>query len=140
DDQWEGQRWTHSPGNLYSAVQKVHIDPGAGHVIELVTDNVMPPVQVPADTKYVQRFKVQSPTLTKFWGRPIYLGAVALLPRDYDRQTMRYPVNYVQGHFSIAPPYGFNGENDFSGVARRRVSQDDCRHDAASDAVLRRFV
>ncbi|PYR60993.1 MAG: hypothetical protein DMF91_10870 [Acidobacteria bacterium] len=114
DDRWEGQRWTRSPGNLYSAVQHVHIDPGAGGVIELVTDNVLPPVQVPADTKYVQRFKFQSPTLTKFWGRPIYLGAVALLPRDYDRETMSYPVNYVQGHFSISPPYGFDEKNDFS--------------------------
>jgi hypothetical protein len=114
DDRWEGQRWSRSPGNLYSAVQKVHIDPGAGGVIELVTDTVIPPVEVPAETKYVQRFKFQSPTLTKFWGRPIYLGAVALLPRDYGRETMSYPVNYVQGHFSIAPPYGFNEQNDFS--------------------------
>ena len=29
DDQWEGQRWNRSPGNLYSAVQKIHIDPNA---------------------------------------------------------------------------------------------------------------
>src|SRR5436190_19931322 len=27
DDQWEGQRWNRSPGGLYSAVQKVHIEP-----------------------------------------------------------------------------------------------------------------
>ena len=27
DDQWEGQHWNRSPGNLYSASQKVHIDP-----------------------------------------------------------------------------------------------------------------
>ena len=52
--------------------------------------------------------------LTKFWGRPIYLGAVVLLPRDYDRETISYPVNYVQGHFSTAPPYGFDETNDFS--------------------------
>ena len=114
DDRWEGQRWNRSPGNLYSAVQKVRIDPGAGGVIELVTNSVIPPVQVPADTKYVQRFRFQSPTLTKFWGRPIYLGAVVLLPRDYGRETMSYPVNYIQGHFSIAAPYDFDEKNDFS--------------------------
>ena len=65
---------------------------------------------------WVKRFKFQSPTLTKFWGRPVYLGAVAMLPRGYERETMAYPVNYVQGHFSIAPPYGFDEKNDFSKI------------------------
>ncbi len=32
DDQWEGQRWNRAPGTLYSAVEKVHIDPNAGGV------------------------------------------------------------------------------------------------------------
>jgi hypothetical protein len=114
DDQWEGQRWNRSPGNLYSAVQKVHIDRGTSAVIRLVADQALPPISVPADTKYVKRIKFQSPMLTKFWGRPIYLGAVVLLPRDYDRGTMSYPVNYVQGHFSTAAPYGFDEVNDFS--------------------------
>ena len=114
DDQWEGQRWNRSPGNLYSAVQKVHIGPGASTVIRLVADQTLPPIPVPADTKYVKRLKFQSPMLTKFWGRPIYLGAVVLLPRDYDRETISYPVNYVQGHFSTAAPYGFDEASDFS--------------------------
>ena len=117
DDQWEGQRWNRAPGTLYSEVQKVHIDPntsGPVQVIKLVATKVAPPVEVPADTKYVKRIKIQSPMLTKFWGRPIYLGAVVLLPRDYDRETMSYPANYVQGHFSLAAPYGFDGKNEFS--------------------------
>ena len=114
DDQWEGQRWNRSPGNLYSSVAKVHVDPSAGSVIKLVADKVLPPIEVPPDTRYVKRIKFLSPTLTRFWGRPIYLGAVVLLPRDYDRETMSYPVNYVQGHFSTAPPYGFDEANEFS--------------------------
>lgn len=114
DDQWEGQRWTRSPGNLYSDVQKVRIDPAAGGVVKLSASNVIPPIEIPPDTAYVKRFKFQSPSLTKFWGRPIYLGAVVLLPRGYERETMSYPVNYVQGHFSIAPPYGFDEKNEFS--------------------------
>jgi hypothetical protein len=114
DDRWEGQRWNRSPGNLYSAVQRVHIDPAAGSVVKLVADQALPPIVEPPDTKYIKHLKFQSPSLTKFWGRPIYLGAVVLLPRDYDRETMSYPVNYVQGHFSTAPPYGFDGTNDFS--------------------------
>ncbi|MGH7484167.1 MAG: hypothetical protein ACREMY_01015, partial [bacterium] len=114
DDRWEGQRWNRSPGNLFSAVQKIHIDASGSSVIRLVADQALPPVPEPADTKYVKHLKFQSPTLTKFWGRPIYLGAIVLLPRDYDRETISYPVNYVQGHFSTAPPYGFDGINDFS--------------------------
>jgi hypothetical protein len=114
DDQWEGQHWNRAPGTLYSAVEKVHIDPKAGGVIKLVATRSVPPVEVPPDTKYIKRFKIQSPMLTKFWGRPIYLGATVLLPRDYDRETMSYPVNYEQGHFSLAAPYGFDEKSDFS--------------------------
>jgi Putative esterase len=114
DDRWEGQRWNRSPGNLYSAVQKVRIDPRTRNIIKLVADQALPPIPDPPDTKYIKHLKFQSPMLTKFWGRPIYLGAVVLLPRDYDRETMSYPVNYVQGHFSTAPPYGFDGTNEFS--------------------------
>jgi Putative esterase len=114
DDQWEGQRWTRSPGNLYSEVQKLTIDPKQGGAVRLSAGKVIPPAEVPPDTTYVKRFKFQSPLLTKFWGRPIYLGAVVLLPRDYDRETIAYPVNYVQGHFSLAAPYGFDEKSEFS--------------------------
>jgi len=107
DDQWEGQRLEVSPGNLYSRVQRVRLDPQAGYAVRLAADQVIPPIQVPPDNQWVKRFKLQSPTLTKFWGRPVYIGATVLLPRDYDRQTMEYPVNYIQGHFSLAAPLGF---------------------------------
>ncbi len=113
DDQWEGQQWNVSPGNLYSDVQKVQIDPAKGGVIRLSASNVIPPVVVPPDTAWVKRFKFQSPMLTKFWGRPIYLGATVLLPRDYDRSTESYPVNYIQGHFSLRAPNGFAEGNAF---------------------------
>jgi hypothetical protein len=108
DDQWEGQQFNRSPGNLHSRVQKVTLDPAKGYTVRLVADQVIPPVQVPADNEWVKRFKFQSPTLTKFWGRPIYLGATVLLPRDYDRSTIQYPVNYVQGHFGLGAPMGFS--------------------------------
>ena len=109
DDQWEGQRWNISPGNLMSAVRKIHIDPKASPVqtIGLDASEVIPPIEVPPDTEWVKRFKIQSPTLTKFWGRPIYIGATVLLPKDYARATISYPVIYEQGHFQIDPPMGF---------------------------------
>jgi S-formylglutathione hydrolase FrmB len=95
---------------LYSDVQRVHVDPAKGGIIALSASHVIPPVVVPPDTQYVKRFKFQSPSLTKFWGRPIYLGAVVLLPRDYDKETASCPVHYVQGHFSLGAPLGFNPE------------------------------
>src|SRR5690348_9466751 len=96
DDQWEGQNWARSPGNLYGAPQKVHFDSKASAVVKLVADKVIPPIAMPADNEYVQRFRFQSASLTKFWGRPIYLGATVLLPRDYKTSTISYPVNYIQ--------------------------------------------
>jgi hypothetical protein len=106
DDQWEGQHWNISPGNLYSLPQRVRIGPET-ESIKLVADQIIPPLQIAADTPWVKRIKIQSELLTRFWGRPIYLGATVLLPRDYNRSTVRYPILYRQGHFSLAPPLGF---------------------------------
>ncbi|MBK7474917.1 MAG: hypothetical protein IPI11_02440, partial [Haliscomenobacter sp.] len=108
-DQWEGQHFQVSPGNLYSDVQKVTIDPARPQTISLVCKNVIPPVQVPEDTRWVKRIKFQSKILTAFWGQPMYLGATILLPRGYDENPGKYyPVNYIQGHFSLAAPNGFS--------------------------------
>jgi hypothetical protein len=104
DDQWEGQRFNRSPGNLYSDVQRIRLDATGGYSIRLVADNVIPPVEIPEDTEWVERFRFESPMLTEFWGRPIYLGATVLLPRDYHTSTMEYPVLYKQGHFSLREP------------------------------------
>jgi len=111
DDQWEGQHWNISPGNLYSLPQRVTIGP-ATETVKLVADQTIPLVQIPADTDWVKRIKIESPLLTKFWGRPIYLGATVLLPRDYQASTVKYPILYRQGHFSLAAPLGFQEGND----------------------------
>jgi len=108
DDRWEGQNWIRSPGNIYGAPQRIHFDPRASEVVALTADKVIPPIEPMADDDFVQRFKIQSPTLTKFWGRPIYLGATVLLPRNYKTSTISYPVNYIQGHFGLNAPYGFS--------------------------------
>lgn len=123
DDQWEGQRWNISPGNLYSDVQRIRIDPASNQRVRLEVKNVIPPIEVPANTQWVERFKFQSPTLTKFWGRPIYLGATVLLPRDYARSTIRYPVLYDQGHFSIRPPLRF-AESDSNALYKEWIRDD----------------
>ncbi len=112
DDQWEGQHFNISPGNLYSEVERVRLDPGEGFDIELSASNVIPPIEIPPDDEWVKRFRFESPMLTEFWGRPIYLGATVLLPRDYDRETMSYPVLYNQGHFSLRNPLRFEVGGD----------------------------
>jgi hypothetical protein len=113
-DQWEGQQFNRSPGNLYSEVKSVHLDPDSGYTVELSLDKVIPPVEVPEDTKWVKRIKIQSKLLTEFWGHPIYLGAVILLPKGYDTHPdVYYPVHYIQGHFSLRAPGGFREGNPY---------------------------
>jgi hypothetical protein len=108
-DQWEGQNFARSPGNLFSEPQRIHIGPGAPAEIVLRLDHTIPPIEVPADTAWVKRIKFQSPLLSQFWGRPMFLGATILLPKDYDAHpAVRYPVVYIQNHFSLSPPFGFN--------------------------------
>jgi len=111
NDQWEGQRWNISPGNLYSDVKKVSIDPNESNSIKLDCKNIILPREIPPDTKWVKRIKFRSKMLTKFWGQPIYLGATVLLPKGYDdHPDVYYPVNYIQGHFSLRAPNGFREE------------------------------
>lgn len=113
-DQWEGQNWKRSPGNIYGDPVKVAYDPRSAQPITLVADKVIPPIPPPADTEMVKRIKIQSAILTKWWGHPIYLGATVLLPKDYDKHPdVKYPVNYVQGHFSLGAPGGFGRGGDF---------------------------
>jgi hypothetical protein len=110
-DQWEGQRWGFSPGNLVSESQLVHIDPQKSSVLRLRLTRVLPPIESPQDTEWVKRIKIQSKILTAFWGHPMYLGATILLPKEYDRHSdIRYPVVYAQSHFTLDPPFEFTSE------------------------------
>jgi hypothetical protein len=114
NDQWEGQNWKRSPGNLFGDPVKVTFDPKSDTPIRLVADKVIPPIQPPADTEQVKRIRIQSAILSKWWGQPIYLGATVLLPKDYDAHPdVRYPVNFIQGHFSLGAPGGFGRNAEF---------------------------
>jgi hypothetical protein len=115
-DQWEGQDWRRSPGNLYSKVQKISINQTHTQSINLLVDQVIPPIPVPADTKWVKHIKIKSELLSKFWGQPIYIGATILLPKGYDENPSKhYPTVYEEGHFSLAPPFRFkeSDQNEF---------------------------
>ena len=115
NDQGEGQNWKQSPGNLLADPVRVRFDPKSTAPIRLVANRAIPRIDPPADTDLVKRIRIQSDILTKWWGQPMFLGATILLPKDYDKHgNVRYPVNYLQDHFSLAAPGGFGrgGELD----------------------------
>jgi hypothetical protein len=109
-DQWEGQDWKRSPGNLYGRAVRVHFDPRSSATISLVADQVIPPIQALPDTATVRRIKIQSQILSTWWGQPIYLGATIQLPLGYDEHPdVKYPIVYSEGHFSLNPPGNVRG-------------------------------
>ena len=105
-DQWEGQQWNVSPGNLMSRVERVRVDPGRDDVIRLTLTDRMPPIDPPQDTRYVKHIKFRSEILSEWWGHDMNLGAVVVLPGGWeDHPEARYPVVYWHGHF----PASFSG-------------------------------
>ena len=105
-DQWEGQQWSRSPGNLYSDVIPISIDPESTEPIRVPLSRVMPPIDPPEDTKYVKHIKFKSEIVSEWWGHDMSLGAVVVLPEGFDEHPdVRYPVLYWHGHF----PRTFNG-------------------------------
>jgi hypothetical protein len=105
-DRGEGQRWNAAPGNLISAPRKISFDPGRAETIRVVLDREIPPIAPPQDTKYIRHVKIQSDLLTRFWGRPMAIGACLLLPEGFDEHPeARYPLIIFHGHF----PYTFGG-------------------------------
>ena len=98
-DQGEGQHWNITPGNLYSKPEKIRVAAGATPIAISLT-HVIPPIPTPKDTKYVRRIRVQSELLTKFWGRPMFLSAVVLVPEGFDEHpNARYPEMVFEDHF-----------------------------------------
>jgi hypothetical protein len=103
-DRGEGQHWNIAPGNLYSKPQKITI--GADTSFKIILDQEIPPIPAPADTKYIKHIKLQSDLLTKFWGRPMFLGANILVPEGFDEHPeAHYPMAVNEGHF----PADFGG-------------------------------
>jgi len=102
-----------TPGNLVSTPVKLNLNPAADRTFALQLDRVLPPLEMvppggtlqqgnPVDTKHDKHFKIKSALLSKFWGRPMYIGADVLLPEGYEdpaNRDVRYPVVWHEGHF-----------------------------------------
>ena len=99
-DRGEGQQWNLAPGNLYSTPRQITIDPATSGAIAVTLDQIIPPIPAAKDTKYVKHERIQSALLTKFWGRPMHIGAAVLLPEGWDTHPQaKYPLFVYHGHF-----------------------------------------
>ena len=105
-DKGEGQHWQEKPGNLYSKPRKVRVDPVSDEVIRVSLNEKIPdlPADEP-DTKWVKHVRIRSELLSSFWGRPMFLGAVLLLPDGWEEHPQaRYPLIVAQDHFRRGLP------------------------------------
>jgi hypothetical protein len=99
-DMGEGQHWNIKPGNLYSKPVKVHIAPGSQQNLHLELTEVIPPIKPDPDTKYIRHLRIQSKLLSDFWGTPIYLSAVVMVPQGFDEHpNAHYPLVVFEDHF-----------------------------------------
>jgi hypothetical protein len=108
-DRGEGQKWNRAPGNLYSTPKSLAFEPATGMQVKIELDKVIPPIPDPPETDYIKHVRIQSELLTKFWGRPMHLGAHVLLPWGFEEHPKaRYPLVIHHGHF----PYTFGSDTN----------------------------
>ncbi|HLZ41386.1 MAG TPA: alpha/beta hydrolase-fold protein [Candidatus Sulfotelmatobacter sp.] len=123
-DKGEGQHWQVKPGNFYSKPVKMHLDPKLPQTVRISLTEKIPAVEdepkvvdsivgwdasnddhVIRDNKWVKHLRMQSELLTKFWGRPTYLGAVVLLPDRWEEHPdAHYPLIVEHDHFHRGLP------------------------------------
>ena len=99
-DEGEGQQWNRKPGNLYSLPERVLLNSENGGEIHLALNRIIPPLPALRSTRYLKRFHIHSPLLSRFWGRPMYLGGMVMLPSGwYSHPAAHYPLILYEGHF-----------------------------------------
>ncbi len=98
-DMGEGQHWAEKPGNLYSKSMKLHVA-GGDQRVALTLDQKIAPIADKKDTLFIRHIRIKSALLSKWWGRPMYLGAHVLVPLDFDKHPgAHYPLMVFHGHF-----------------------------------------
>jgi hypothetical protein len=66
----------------------------------ITLSEVIAPIVTPADSKYVRHIRVQSQVLTNFWGRPMFLSAIVLVPEGFDdHPNAHFPLMIFHDHF-----------------------------------------
>jgi len=98
-DRGEGQVWSLAPGNLYSKPRHARMGAGAP-AIDVALDQIIAPIEPEADTQYIRHIRIQSALLSKFWGRPMYLSAIVLVPEGFDAHPQaHFPLIISHDHF-----------------------------------------
>ena len=100
-DMGEGQHWNLKPGNLYSKPQHVHVGGTSSGDVAIALTETIAPIKPTPDTKYIRYLRIQSALLTKFWGTPMYLSAVVMVPEGFDTHpAAHYPLVIFEDHFA----------------------------------------
>jgi hypothetical protein len=98
-DRGEGQHWNSAPGNLFSQPVAMDLVPESDETYTIALDQVIPELPQREDTRYVKHIRLQSERLSAFWGRPMFLEAIVLLPEGYEQHPdARYPLMIYHGH------------------------------------------
>jgi hypothetical protein len=98
-DRGEGQVWSLAPGNLYSKPRHARMGAGAP-AIDVALDQIIPPIEPGADTQFIRHIRIESALLSKFWGRPMYLSAIVLVPDGFDAHPQaHFPLIISHDHF-----------------------------------------
>ena len=89
-----------APGNLYSNARRFHLDPRAGSTVQLELTKSIPAEEFPPENDFIKYVKIQSDLLSRFHGRPIYLRAGIILPKDYTvDENRRFPLRIHIGGY-----------------------------------------
>lgn len=88
--QVSGTSHVNEPGNLYSKRKRILVD--GPNEFSFVLDKTIEPKKVD-DHPLARVVEMKSDTLSKWWGKEMFLKASVLLPRDYDG-TRSYPIRY----------------------------------------------
>jgi hypothetical protein len=108
---------TNAPGNLYSEPFSAKLDPERGGTVKIELTRQIPAEELPGDDVLVKYVKIHSELLSKFHGRPVYLRAGVILPRDYEREPeRRYPLRVHIGGYGTrytAVRWIMDGESEF---------------------------
>lgn len=98
-DQGEGQHWNISPKNIYSVPVQLTLGKGTPAVALKITEEI-PSIKPVLDSEYIKHIKIQSESLTEFWGRPMHLQANVIVPHGFDpNSSTQYPLMIFHGHF-----------------------------------------
>jgi putative esterase len=93
-------RGTNQPGDLYGDPVKIRHDPRQRQRFRLELTRQEPPDAAPPDTDLVKYLRLPSRLLSDFHGRPIYLRAAVILPKDYGTDpSRRYPLRIHIGGY-----------------------------------------